>query len=61
MKTNERIDAILSKYEMPDSQKEVLKRIIRMAKIYQKGTEKNFRTFIESQIDEETKNEVSSN
>ena len=61
MKVNEQIDSILDKHEMPESQKEIFKQMIKMAKIYQRGAEKNLRSFIESKIDEETKNEVSSN
>lgn len=61
MKTNEQIDEILEKNEMPESQKALFKKMIRIAKIYQKGSEKNFRSFLEREIDEETKNEISSN
>lgn len=54
------IDEILDNSEMTEGEKALFKNMINIAKIYQKGTEKNFHNYLESAIEKEAKDETSS-
>lgn len=58
--TKSPIDEILNDSEMTDGEKVLFKNMVNIAKIYQKGTEKNFHNYLESAIEKEAHDETSS-